>query len=62
MEQNKPAAKRGRPVTRKETEAPKKAAPKKAVAKKPAIKRTIREEGRVFVLYETSCGTGGVFL
>ena len=61
MEQNKTAAKRGRPVTRKETEAPKKAAPKKAVAKKPAIKRTIPDEDRVPRMYETIGGRGGVF-
>lgn len=61
MEQKKPAAKRGRPVTRKETEAPKKAAPKKAVAKKPAIKRNLPNEDLIPSLYETIGGRGGVF-
>lgn len=61
MEQSKPAAKRGRPVTRKETEAPKKAAPKKAVAKKPAIKRTLPNEDKMPQLYEMTGKRGGVF-
>ena len=61
MEQNKPAAKRGRPVTRKETEAPKKSAPKKAVVKKATIKRTLPDESRKPRMYETIGGKGGVF-
>ena len=61
MEQNKPAAKRGRPVTRKETEAPKKAAPKKAATKKPSIKRNIPDRNRLPKMYEMAGKKGGLF-
>ena len=61
MEQNKPAAKRGRPVTRKETEAPKKAAPKKAATKKTSIKRNIPDRNRLPKMYEMVGKRGGLF-
>ena len=61
MEQNKPAAKRGRPVTRKETEAPKKAAPKKAATKKPSVKRNIPDRNRLPKMYEMVGKRGGLF-
>lgn len=62
MEQNKPAAKRGRPVTRKETSAPSAPTAKKRVSKpKSTIKRTIPNDERMPKLYETVGGRGGVF-
>ena len=62
MTQEKTAAKRGRPITRKETSPAPEAAPKKAVkAKKSAIKRKLPDEDKLPKLYETMGGKGGVF-
>ena len=58
----KPAVKRGRPVTRKETSPPSETPKKKAIKKKtPTIKRNIPNELRLPKLYETIGNRGGVF-
>ena len=62
MTQEKTAAKRGRPITRKETSPAPEAAPKKAVkAKKSNIKRTLPNEDKMPKLYEALNGRGGVY-
>ena len=58
----KPAVKRGRPITRKETSPPSETTKKKAIKKKtPTIKRNIPNELKLPKLYETIGGRGGVF-
>ncbi len=58
----KPAVKRGRPITRKETTAPT-TSPKKKVASKSSsvIKRDIPNEDKIPKLYETIGKRGGVY-
>lgn len=62
MTQDQPAAKRGRPVTRKKTEAPQAPTAKKPVAKKRTVKRNLPNENKLPKLYETMNGKGGIFL
>ena len=62
MTQDQPAAKRGRPVTRKKTEAPQAPTAKKPVAKKRTVKRNLPDENKLPKLYETMGGRGGIFL
>ena len=62
MTQDQPAAKRGRPVTRKKTEAPQAPTAKKPVAKKRAVKRNLPDENKLPKLYETVGGRGGIFM
>lgn len=62
MTQDQPAAKRGRPVTRKKTEAPQAPTAKKPVAKKRTVKRNLPDENKLPKLYETVGGRGGIFM